>query len=64
MNVTFSEYLRNLRGIKTQKIFSKELGISNSLYTKLENGEREPSKKILILLKKIDPNFKTDIFLN
>lgn len=41
--------------------FAKTLGISHSLYYKIENGERNPSYNFLCKFKNIYPNANIDI---
>lgn len=64
MNNNFSEYLRGLRGIKTQKEFAEELNVSKSLYEKYERGEREPSKKFIKKILTKYPKTNINIFFN
>lgn len=62
INEEFVKYLRNLRGIQTQKEFAEKLSVSLSLYTKVETGVKEPSKKFLVTLKRYDPKVDMNVF--
>lgn len=42
--------------------FAKKLGISYSLYSKVELGLRKPSNKLLVKLKKENPKVDINIF--
>jgi len=50
--------LRILNGF-TQMEMAKKLGISQSLYSLIENGKRKPSKKVV---KKIEEIFGVSLF--
>lgn len=42
--------------------FAKEIGVSFSLYKKIESGEREPSRNFIQKLKITYPQFDTNLF--
>lgn len=46
----------------TIEAFAKSIGISKSLYEKIENGVRGTSKGFTLKLKKKYPQFDTNIF--
>ena len=46
----------------TAQEFANEVGISKSLYDKLETGARRPSREFLTKLKKKYPQFDVNIF--
>lgn len=52
---------RNSLNITTQE-FAKILGMSKSLYEKVENGQRKPSRAFLTKLKNKYPQFDLNIF--
>jgi transcriptional regulator with XRE-family HTH domain len=56
------EKLKQLRGDLTQEEFAKKLGVSKSLYEKLERGERDLSKRTLKKLKNLFPTLDVNIF--
>ena len=56
--MTFGEKLRNLRGNKSRRKVSEELGISFSSYVKYERNERIPRDDIK---KKIAKYFQTSV---
>lgn len=58
----FARFLKIKRAHKTQKDFCKELGIGLSLYVALESGQRQPSKNVLAIIKKIYPETDINIF--
>jgi transcriptional regulator with XRE-family HTH domain len=53
--------IRNMTN-KSPEEFAKELGISISLYTKIECGNRKPSKNVIGKIKKKYPCIDTNIF--
>ena len=55
--------LRESRGY-TQVSFSKALGISQSHYGQIETGEKNPSLKLAIRIKRQLDYFNDDIFFN
>lgn len=52
---------RNSLNLTAQE-FANEVGISKSLYDKLETGARKPSREFLTKLKKKYPQFDVNIF--
>ena len=46
----------------TIKAFSESIGVSQSLYEKLEQGRRKPSSNFIEKLKRKYPQFDTNIF--
>lgn len=52
---------RNSLNLTAQE-FAKEIGISKSLYDKVETGARKPSREFLTKLKKKYPQFDVNIF--
>lgn len=52
---------RNSLHLTTQE-FANEIGVSKSLYDKLETGTRKPSREFLTKLKKKYPQFDVNIF--
>ncbi len=60
------KYLFNIR--KEKKLSSidmaKEIGVSHSLYTKVECGQREPSRIFMKKLKSTFPEIDMNIFFN
>lgn len=52
---------RNSLNLTAQE-FANEVGISKSLYDKLETGARRPSREFLTKLKKKYPQFDVNIF--
>jgi len=48
----------------TFKEMAEKIGISESLYQKLEYGVRTPSIKVIHKLKKIYPDLDTNIFFD
>jgi transcriptional regulator with XRE-family HTH domain len=56
--------LKLIRGStgKNPEEFAKELGISKSLYTKIECGNRKPSNNVISKIKKRYPFIDTNIF--
>ncbi len=52
---------RNSLNLTTQE-FANTIGISKSLYDKLETGARKPSREFLTKLKKKYPQFDVNIF--
>lgn len=42
--------------------FSSSIGVSKSLYEKVESGNRKPSREFTTKLKKIYPQFDVNIF--
>lgn len=46
----------------TAQEFANEIGVSKSLYDKLETGARKPSREFLTKLKKKYPQFDVNIF--
>lgn len=42
--------------------FAEEIGVSKSLYEKVENGQRKPSREFLSKLKTRFPEFDINIF--
>lgn len=58
------EALKNFRSSLnlTAQEFADEIGISKSLYDKLEAGARKPSREFLTKLKKKYPQFDVNIF--
>lgn len=48
----------------TIKDFAKILGVSNSLYEKIEQGTRKPSREFLTKLKKAYPQFDINVLFN
>ena len=55
--------LRESRGY-TQQTFSKAVGISRSHYSQIETGEKEPSLKVGLKIKRVLDYPNDDIFLN
>ena len=55
--------LREGRGY-TQQTFSKAVGISRSHYSQIETGEKEPSLKVGLKIKRVLDYPYDDIFLN
>ena len=53
--------LREARGY-TQESFSKELGISRSHYSQIETGEKNPSLKLSLKIKRALDYFYDDLF--
>ena len=53
--------LREARGY-TQESFSALLGISRSHYSQIETGEKNPSLKLALRIKRALDYFKDDIF--
>ena len=60
--MTSGEKLRNLRGKKSKRTVSKELGISFSSYVKYERNERIPRDDIKIKIAKYFGTSVQDIF--
>lgn len=52
---------RNSLNLTAQE-FANEIGISKSLYDKVETGARKPSREFLTKLKKKYPQFDVNIF--
>lgn len=52
---------RSIIGLTTSQI-AANIGVSKSLYEKVENGHRKPSNNFLNKLKKKYPNFDINIF--
>lgn len=52
---------RNSLNLTAQE-FANEIGISKSLYDKVETGTRKPSREFLTKLKKKYPQFDVNIF--
>lgn len=48
----------------TSKEMAEKIGISESLYQKLEYGVRTPSIRVIQKLKKTYPSLDTNIFFN
>ena len=46
----------------TMQDFAKTIEVSNSLYEKVESGDRKPSREFITKLKKKYPQFDTNIF--
>lgn len=55
--------LREGRGY-TQKTFSEAVGISRSHYSQIETGEKEPSLKVGLKIKRVLDYQYDDIFFN
>ena len=55
--------LREGRGY-TQETFSKAVGISRSHYSQIETGEKEPSLKVGVKIKRVLDYHYDDIFFN
>lgn len=55
--------LREKRGY-TQATFSKAVGISRSHYSQIETGERDPSLKVGLKIKRVLNYTYDDIFFN
>lgn len=49
-NVTFGEWLKVVRGSKTQVEMATRLGISKQYWNDLERGRRGPSRRVVGLL--------------
>lgn len=64
MNQKIKIYLvsRRLELKLSQKGFAKKLGVSYSIYSKVESGNRMPSKDMIIKLKNENPIIDTNIF--
>lgn len=60
------EVLKQIRSNEnlTVKEMSEKIGISESLYQKLEYGARTPSINVIHKLKKIYPDLDANIFFN
>ena len=48
----------------TQKTFSEALGISRTHYTQIETGEKQPSLRLSLRIKKVLDYHNDDIFDN
>lgn len=46
----------------TQKLFAKSIGVSESLYIKIELGIRKPSRNFISKLKSKYPEINTNVF--
>lgn len=46
----------------TMKEFADTIEVSNSLYQKVETGDRKPSREFITKLKKKYPQFDTNVF--
>lgn len=46
----------------TAQEFSDKIGVSKSLYDKIETGARKPSREFTTKLKKVYPQFDVNIF--
>jgi len=55
--------LREARGY-TQATFAKEVGVSRSHYSQIETGEKEPSLRVSLKIKKTLDYPYDDIFFN
>ncbi|MFL0197801.1 helix-turn-helix transcriptional regulator [Clostridium sp. WILCCON 0269] len=55
---------RRLQKKYTHKTIAKELGVSRSTYTNIENGNKNPSLEVAMKIKKILGYKDDDIFLN
>ena len=52
---------RNSLGLTRQE-FAESIEVSKSLYEKVENGDRKPSREFTTKLKKTYPQFDVNIF--
>lgn len=52
---------RNSLNLTIQE-FSNKIGVSKSLYEKVENGDRKPSREFTTKLKSTYPQFDVNIF--
>lgn len=46
----------------TMREFARTIEVSNSLYEKVETGDRKPSREFIQKIKKKYPQFDTNIF--
>lgn len=53
-----------LKNNKTQGEMAKYIGVSKSLYEKIEYGDRSPSANFIKKFKEAFPNVDTNIFFN